>query len=259
MDYLVDGSLHSLFSLLDCIGEAGTGERHICQSDHYQMSLLTPFTVHKTDQQRAQHFFKNLDNTLGERIVRSVLTAYLSDDPGRFDAIDRFLQQARRDGKKVYHQINHQVTPLLTLERAVERERHRFLGLLRFKRLKGDIYYAAFEPTYDLCVLLVDHFAERMKQEYFIIHDIKRQKAVFYNKKTWATSDLAQVDEQYHQEELAFQSFWKKYHRQIAIAEGKNLSLQRSFMPKKYWNYLPEMDRSEALTTEGLPILTDIR
>lgn len=245
MDYLIDGSLNSLFSLLDCLDESGPSQRHICQSDHYQMSLLTPFTVHKTDDARATKYVTQLDHSLGERIVRSILTAYLSDDPARFDAIDRFIQQARQDGKSVYHQINDMVTPLLSLERAVERERHKFLGLLRFKRLKGDIYYAAYEPTFDLSVLLVEHFIERMGGEYFIIHDIKRQKAVFYNKKSWVTSDLAQVDEQYHQEELAFQSFWKKYHRHIAIAERKNLDLQRSFMPKKYWRYLPEMNQTE--------------
>lgn len=245
MDYLIDGSLNSLFSLLDCLSDNRPEQSHICQSDHYQMSLLTPFTLHKTDDERAMRFFDKLDKQLGERIVRSILTAYLSDDPARFDAIDRFIQQARVYGRRVYQQIDPMVTPLLSLEQAVERERHKFLGLLRFKRLKGDIYYAAYEPTFDLSVLLVEHFAERMNNEYFIIHDIKRQKAVFYNKKTWLTSDLAMVNETYHQEELAFQAFWKRYHRQIAIQERKNLDLQRSFMPKKYWRYLPEMSVSE--------------
>lgn len=245
MDYLIEGSLTSLFSLLDCLGNGPAGDRHICQSDHYQMSILTPFTVHKTDEARAEHYFKQLESRLGERMIDSILLAYLSDDLARFDAIDRFIQQALRDGTAVYGQINEAVTPLLSLERAVERERHKFLGLLRFKRLKGDIYYAAFEPPFDLAGLLADHFARRMAGEYFIIHDIKRQKAVFYNKQRWLTGDLAQVDEKYHQEELAFQSFWKTYHQTIAIAERKNPALQRSFMPKKYWRYLPEMTPGE--------------
>ena len=245
MDYLIDGSLNSLFSLLDCLDKKRPETVHICQSDHYQMSLLTPFTVHKTDDTRAKAYVDGLDRRLGERIVRSVLTAYLSDDPARFDAIDTFLQQAKRFGRQVYQQINEQVSPLLSLELAVERERHKFLGLLRFKRLKGDIYYAAYAPTFDLSVLLVDHFVERMHHEYFIIHDVKRQKAVFYNKQRWVESDLAQVEETFHQEELAFQAFWRRYHSRIAISERKNLDRQRSFMPKKYWHYLTEMQPTE--------------
>lgn len=245
MDYLIDGSLSSLFSLLACLPEATAQASHICQNDHYQMSLLTPFTLHKTDETRAQHYFSQLENHLGERMIRTILTGFLSDDPARFDAIHSFINQAEKFGQRVYQMIDPSVSPLLALEQAVERERHKFLGLLRFKRLKSDIYYAAYEPTFDLSVLLVEHFAERMNNEYFIIHDKKREKAVFYNKTRWVMSDLAQVNEDYHQEELAFQAFWKKYHRQIAIAERKNLDLQRSFMPKKYWKYLPEMTVSE--------------
>lgn len=241
MDYLIDGNINSFFSLIAGLESPQHETRRIVQKDHYQMSLLTPFTLHKTDPQKAEAFVVQLERDIGPKLLRSILAAYLSDDPARFDAMDRFIFKARSEGAKVYHQIHPDVTPLVALERAVQRERHRFLGLLRFKRLKGDIYYASYAPNFDISVLLVDHFAERMPGEYFIIHDVKRQKACFYNKHRWVEAELRQTSDQYHQEELAFQSFWQKYHSAIAISERKNLKLQQSFMPKKYWKYLPEM------------------
>lgn len=247
MDYLIDGTLTGLMSVMRCLDgdKKNHLEDHILEEASYQMSILTPFTSHCTHEAEALAFMDALAQELGEHCMRAIMSCYLSEDKARFDAIKNFIITARTLGRHCY--MNHTdpgVYPLLKLEQAVERERHKFLGLLRFKRLKGDIYYASFAPSYDISMLLADHFSERLNDQYFIIHDLKREKAIFYNKKSWVMGDLAEVQELYHQEELAFQSFWQKYHKHIAIAERKNPRLQMQFMPKKYWDYLTEMQSS---------------
>lgn len=247
MDYLIDGTLTGMMSVMSCLEKDKKNhlEDHILEEKSYQMSILTPFTSHKTNEIEGLSYMDELSHELGEHGMRAIMSCYLSEDKARFDAIKNFIYTAKHEGRHCY--MNHtdpRVYPLLRLEQAVERERHKFLGLLRFKRLKGDIYYASYAPTYDISMMLADHFSERLNDQYFIIHDVKRQKAIFYNKRSWIIGDLAEVDEHFHQEELAFQSFWKKYHKHIAIEERKNLRLQMQFMPKKYWHYLIEMQSS---------------
>ena len=37
-----------------------------------------------------------------------------------------------------------------------------------------------------------------------------------------------------------YQKLWCSYFKHINIEERKNLKLQRQFMPKRFWRYLPE-------------------
>jgi len=39
-----------------------------------------------------------------------------------------------------------------------------------------------------------------------------------------------------------YEELWKSYTKSVAIKERRNLRLQMSFMPKKYWKFLTEMN-----------------
>ncbi len=41
-----------------------------------------------------------------------------------------------------------------------------------------------------------------------------------------------------------YQKLWRSYFKHINIEERKNLKLQRQFMPKRFWRYLPEKQGS---------------
>ena len=43
-------------------------------------------------------------------------------------------------------------------------------------------------------------------------------------------------------EELFQQELWKSFFKTIGINERKNKKVQINFMPKKYWEYIIEME-----------------
>ena len=42
--------------------------------------------------------------------------------------------------------------------------------------------------------------------------------------------------------EQEIRDLWKGYFSSTAVQTRKNMELQRRFMPKKYWKYLPEKE-----------------
>ena len=42
-------------------------------------------------------------------------------------------------------------------------------------------------------------------------------------------------------EEVAFRRMWKRYYDTVAIAQRENPVCRRTHMPKRYWNWLTEM------------------
>ena len=48
------------------------------------------------------------------------------------------------------------------------------------------------------------------------------------------------------EEEMQIREGWRRYFHSIAIGPRRNPRLQAGHMPKKYWEYLPEMDENEA-------------
>ena len=47
-------------------------------------------------------------------------------------------------------------------------------------------------------------------------------------------------------EELYFRALWKHFYDTVAIEARYNPKCRMSFMPKRYWNQLPEMDESNS-------------
>ncbi|MFA9424428.1 MAG: TIGR03915 family putative DNA repair protein, partial [Sedimentibacter sp.] len=126
------------------------------------------------------------------------------------------------------------VLPINQLYIKVSREEHKFIGILRFAEL-GGILYSKFSPDNDLILLLVEHFADRYKYEKFIIHDERRNKAVFYANGLWEVKENINFENiEYKQDEIKFQNLWKQYFTHIAIDVRTNTNLQFQFVPARY-------------------------
>ena len=60
-------------------------------------------------------------------------------------------------------------------------ETHRLKGFLRFMENSAGVLYAPYSPDNNITDLLMEHFAERLKSEKFVIHDLKRKIAGMYD------------------------------------------------------------------------------
>ena len=97
-------------------------------------------------------------------------------------------------------------------------------------------------PDHQVLELLADHFADRFKNNPFIIHDIKRNKAVVGSGGIWyLTYFTGEELPEPCSDERQYQKLWKQYFETIAIRERTNPRCQKTLMPVRYWKHLTEM------------------
>ncbi len=58
------------------------------------------------------------------------------------------------------------------------------MQFVRFKEIAPLSFYSKIEPDYNILPLIIDHFTERFSDQDFIIHDLNREIALVYDKKS---------------------------------------------------------------------------
>lgn len=119
-------------------------------------------------------------------------------------------------------------------------ETHRLKGFLRFIEGKDGALYAPFTPDNDITDLLMQHFAERLKSERFVIHDLKRKIAGIYDGNEWIMGYAGEAEIYLSEYEKAFENLWKKYYKAVNIAERPHEKQMKGYMPVRYWKFLSE-------------------
>ena len=122
----------------------------------------------------------------------------------------------------------------------VTNETHKLKGFLRFMECSGGVIYAPYSPDNNITDLLMPHFAERLRSERFIIHDIKRKIAGIYNGREWALGYANEAEICLSENETAFENLWKKYYKAVNIEERPHEKQMKGYMPVRYWKFLPE-------------------
>lgn len=154
-----------------------------------------------------------------------------------------YLKLGFKYGSNIHkHLYLNEVKEIDLIERKVLGEVHIFTGFVRFSIINDKFLYASIEPDHNILELLSPHFADRFNNEYWIIHDIKRNIASIYNKVSWEITEMNDEIYSYlknHNDE--FEDLWRSYFKSATIKERLNPKLQRKSMPKRYWNNLTEL------------------
>lgn len=239
MDYLIEDHFSAFLAFLELAQKRRLKEAVLYPHKHYQVSFLSDFERVEYSETEALKQLSWLED-YHPKLLEMLHLAFLSEDHQRFKDLYNFYQHYLEKGSSVTEDYGHPlVYPVLAMRKKVLREHHKFTGLLRFRPLEKEIYYAAFEPTYDLVPIIGDHFRQRLGALSFIIHDKKREKALFHHGGELRQAPLAQ-DTPLSTMEDDMEDLWVRYHEHISIESRKNLRLQKHFVPKKYWKYLPE-------------------
>jgi len=242
MVYLYDGSFEGL---LTCVFEAyASKERDVSIKNiaTYIPSFLDEVKEIETDMEKFERVHSSIPKKISRTAQEVVYRAYLSEHENAADLIYHFLRVGYKIGDRVTDFIQDpKINKIMDLDLGVRRESHRFLGLLRFKEISGGIFYAGYEPDFNITVLIAPHFAGRLAMP-FIIHDRKRNiSAVFDGNEIVMTDKVPLIPDGKNMAEDEYASLWKTFFKTIAIAERKNPRTQMQFMPKKYWRNLTEM------------------
>ena len=211
----------------------------------YNQNLFSQPIYISSDDDKADKVFNTIKDRISFTALRNVYYAYLSEIDNAEIVAYHYLKLGFKMGK--YIDGNHSddnVSKLHEICKKVGKEKHMMLGFIRFRLIKGNIFYAPMEPDHNIITLIAPHFAKRMSDQNWVIHDVKRNTAVVYNQTEWVMTELEAIQELLiDEEEHLYQKIWKTYFDKIAIKERKNLKLQKGFMPIRYWKHLVEMDK----------------
>jgi probable DNA metabolism protein len=242
LNYIYDGSFEGLLTSIFEAYYRREKPDGIIPSSNIQASILSRNVIIETDTSKASRVYNSIIHKISKEALENSYYTYLSELENSGIWIYNYLSLGWKVGADVnLYLSDDRVLKVHGASRKVLGERHRMLGLLRFRQVKGGIYYAPMEPLYNISALLAPHFAERLSDQMWVIHDLGRRIAVVYNTKVWAVANVGRdIDEILEDGEDSFQNLWKQYFKNIAVQGRINPKLQMQHMPKRYWDHLTE-------------------
>lgn len=242
MYYVYDGSFEGLLTaIFESYYRKQQPARILCNSN-LQHNLLEENIYILTDEEKASRVYNSIRDKISPEALKNVYYTYLSEQEDAGTWIYDYI----RFGYKVGHKIDLYLTDdrvqnIHKTRKKVSFEAHRMLGLLRFKQINTDTYYAPISPDNNIVTLLAPHFSERLPDQNWVIHDTKRNIAAIFDKIEWYVTNINinQFDIFYAGND-PYEQLWKQYFASIAIKNRINPKLQRQHMPARYWLYLVE-------------------
>ena len=193
-----------------------------------------------TDFSKARRVEKAICDKLSQDFLNKIRTCFLSNDKNKDTIIIHTVYKALKQGEEILNSLDEHAFYMNKLVKQVLNERHRYLGLLRFKEMKDGIMFSTIEPKNNVLPILISHFKNRMKKEKFVIFDKGRKMVVYYDGKKAEIFFVESLEIEWSDEEIEYSKLWKTFHKSISIKERENKKLQQSNLPKYFWKYLVE-------------------
>ena len=224
--------------------ESGLGHAQVRLKTDAQdtLELFCEYRQVRTELEKAEKVLRTVRRRMGEEAFEAVCYAAACEHPERADAIYRLivLGLSLPDGREAVHCLqNESVSLVMKLRQKAWHEAHRLMGFLRFEEMENGILYARFRSVCAVLPLLAPHFADRFRQENWVIHDLGRGSVAIHRKNSvWVLAEekdlrLNSLGRPSESEE-AFQSLWKTFCTSIAIEERNNPGCQQTLLPLRF-------------------------
>lgn len=139
------------------------------------------------------------------------------------------------------HTYRKEIEELAIGIRQLNSEIHHYQGFTRFNEVEGWLI-AVIEPKHGVLPFLMPFFCQRFPNERFIICEKKSQMIGSYERGQLIFRDLQNLPEiRLSTAELAIQQQWRTFFQTVTIEERRNPTCQQTHLPKRFWQYLPEM------------------
>lgn len=211
----------------------------------YDPNLIDEVITVKSDPIKFKKVYDAIKNKISKECLNKVYYVFLSELEESSNIIYSYIRMGFKLGKDVdLHKHNDIVLNMDKISKKVSYEKHRFTGFVRFKEI-NNILYSSISPDFNILPLLGSHFKSRLSNEYFIIHDIKRDIALIYDKKDYYLSSLSEEQKNILVNSCdtgEYQNLWKQYFKSVNIEERENPRLQKRMMPSRYWDNIIEVN-----------------
>jgi len=188
----------------------------------------------------------NIVNKTSSNIFKTIYYIYLSSDENKELIIYYFYLNSLKYKNNIFNMRKLKcVNSALKISQFVSRENHKYKGFVRFRELSNNILYAEIEPKNNILEILGKHFKQRLRNEYWIIKDVRRNLICLYDKKDILilNSDSFSLHTTNNSDnEDKYKNMWTLFYNTIGIESRKNDRCRMNFMPKRYWKYITEME-----------------
>lgn len=242
--FIYDGSFYGLLTAV-FYAYGYKGDCKIERECNHEMNFMNIETTVKTEQDKADRVLSSIEHKLNSDVLNNVYVTYLSDFSDSDTLVLKYLKLCYKYGVNINLAKNNDI--IIQVDRYVKkvyREVEKLSGFIRFKQVAPLSFYASIEPDHNILPLLIDFFKERFSDQNFIIHDLKREKAIAYNMDTAIITDLSREyckRFEHSDNDNEFETLWKTFYKATDIKERENLRLQRQLMPKRYWKHITEV------------------
>ena len=239
-NYYYDGSFDGLLTVI-YIAYNDRENKILRVSAKAEQLILALDDIHIiTDFSKARRVEKSICDKLSYNFLNSIRACFLSCDKNKDTVIIHTVYKALKYGEEILNSLDDHAFYMNKLVKQVLNERHRYLGLLRFKEMKDGIMFSTIEPKNNILPILISHFKNRMKREKIAIFDKGRKMIVYYDGKKAEIFFVESLEIEWSDEEIEYSELWKTFHKSISIKERENKKLQQSNIPKYYWKHLIE-------------------
>lgn len=245
--YIYDNSFEGLLTAIYDSYYKGPKPDVIIPMRDFQDNFIYENIIITTELEKSRKVYTSIKSKISDTALENVYNAYLSEIPDISTNIYKYLVFGWKVGKAIDLYLTD--SRVLVIHKAVQKvqfENHRLSGLVRFKKIKGNIFYSSIEPDHNVLALLAPHFAERLMDQKWIIHDLKRSLAAVYDTKKWILQTLySKTKDPFNttmikETDMDFENLWKLYFKHISIESKRNIKLQKQHMPARYWPHLTE-------------------
>ena len=241
--YRYDGTVEGLLSaVFQCFAEKRVPD--LLTVDPAAGGLIGELVEVACDRERSERVVKGIVSNAGPEPLINGYHALLAEAPDP-TAVLRYLILAVQRGRRILGMIGEE--PALTVLdhcRKVRREAHKYQGFVRFRELSDGSYYAPIAPKHQVLPLLGGHFARRLSDRRWILHDRPRRQAAVYDGETWRLMEAELLEEpDYSEGEAAFRALWETFFDAVAVRERADYRRQRRFVPLYCRAYMNEFNR----------------
>jgi probable DNA metabolism protein len=199
--------------------------------------------------------------------VSKIAYACAADDPSVPEAVHRYARLAFRAGPAIANMsVDPAVIKLDSLARLVVNECERTRQFTRFSQLADGSYLASFRPKADTVPLVSGYFAKRMMPERFCLvdpvhcvaalHEADAKRCQVVHLDQTLADELAARDD-FSSDEQYIRAMWKRLYDGLTLdGRGKDergYDLRASWMPKRFWDGLFELDPRSANPGSQVP------
>ena len=157
-----------------------------------------------TDFSKARRVEKSICEKLSYNFFNSIRTCFLSCDKNKDTVIIHTVYKALKYGEEILNSLDNHAFYMNKLVKQVLNERHKYLGLLRFKEMKDGTMFSTIEPKNNVLPILISHFKKRMKREKIAIFDKGRKMIVYYDGKKAEIFFVESLEIEWSDEEIEY-------------------------------------------------------